>query len=142
MPGWHHQLDGCGFGWTLGVGDGQEGLACWNSWGRKESDTAEGLNWTESKTPPSEHAHTAILSTYLPLKSTWHPCASTKPQLPHLFLIFNWLSPGTWCLRGPYQPVNTSSPSPLWWQTWDLLSRLSACLPCESNFSLLRTSEF
>ena len=35
------------FGWTLGVGDGQEGLACCGSWGRKESDTNERLNWTE-----------------------------------------------------------------------------------------------
>ena len=35
------------FGWTLGVGDGQGGLACCNSWGRKESDTTEWLNWTE-----------------------------------------------------------------------------------------------
>ena len=47
MPGWHHQLIGHEFGWTLGVGDGQEGLACCNSWGRKESDTTEQLNWTE-----------------------------------------------------------------------------------------------
>ena len=35
------------FGWTLRVGDGQGGLACCNSWGRKESDTTERLNWTE-----------------------------------------------------------------------------------------------
>ena len=41
MAGWHHRLDGHGFGWTPGVGDGQEGLACCNSWGRKESDTTE-----------------------------------------------------------------------------------------------------
>ena len=44
----HHQLVGCGFGWTLGVGDGQGGLACCGSWGRKESDTTERLNWTSS----------------------------------------------------------------------------------------------
>ena len=37
-------LDGQEFGWTLGVGDGQGGLACCDSWGRKESDTTEGLN--------------------------------------------------------------------------------------------------
>ena len=48
MAGWHHQLDGRGFGWTLGVGDEQGGLACCNSWGRKELDTTERLNWTES----------------------------------------------------------------------------------------------
>ena len=47
MAGWHHWLDGCGFGWTPGVGDGQGGLACCDSWGRKESDTTERLNWTE-----------------------------------------------------------------------------------------------
>ena len=49
MAGWHHQLDGHGFGWTPGVGDGQGDLACCNSWGRKESDTTERLNWTELK---------------------------------------------------------------------------------------------
>ena len=47
MAGWHHRLDGHEFEWTLGVGDGQGGLACCNSWGRKESDTTEQLNWTE-----------------------------------------------------------------------------------------------
>ena len=47
MVGWHHRLDGHGFGWTLGVGDGQGGLACYSSWGHKESDTIERLNWTE-----------------------------------------------------------------------------------------------
>ena len=47
MVGWHHRLDGHGFGWTPGVGDGQRGLACCGSWGRKESDMTERLNWTE-----------------------------------------------------------------------------------------------
>ena len=41
MAGWHHQLDGNGFGWTPGVGDGQGGLACCISWGRKESNISE-----------------------------------------------------------------------------------------------------
>ena len=47
MVGWHHWLDEREFEWTLGVGDGQGGLACCDSWGRKESDTTEWLNWTE-----------------------------------------------------------------------------------------------
>ena len=47
MAGWHHWLDGREFGWTLEVGDGQGGLACCDSLGRKESDTTERLNWTE-----------------------------------------------------------------------------------------------
>ena len=46
MAGWYHRLDGCEFEWTLGVGDGQGGLVCCDSWGRKESDTTERLNWT------------------------------------------------------------------------------------------------
>ena len=36
--------NGHGFGWTPGVGDGQEGLACCGSWGHKELDTTERLN--------------------------------------------------------------------------------------------------
>ena len=47
MLGWHHRLDGHEFGWTPGVGDGQGGLACSGSWGRKESDMTVRLNWTE-----------------------------------------------------------------------------------------------
>ena len=47
MAGWHHQLDGRESEWTPGVGDGQGGLACCDSWGRKELDTTERLNWTE-----------------------------------------------------------------------------------------------
>ena len=51
MAGWHHWLNGHEFEWTLGVGDGQGGLVCSNSWGRKESDTIERLKWTELKMP-------------------------------------------------------------------------------------------
>ena len=47
MAGWHHRLDRYKFGWTLGVCNGQGGLACCDSWGRKESATTEWLNWTE-----------------------------------------------------------------------------------------------
>ena len=47
MVGWHHRLEEHGFGWTPGIGDGQGGLACCSSWGRKELDTTEGLNWSE-----------------------------------------------------------------------------------------------
>ena len=43
MAGWHHRLDGHEFEQTLGVGDGQGGLACCDSWGCKESDTTERL---------------------------------------------------------------------------------------------------
>ena len=47
MAGWHPWLDRCEFEWTPGVGDGQRGLACYDSWGRKELDMTEQLNWTD-----------------------------------------------------------------------------------------------
>ena len=47
MAGWHHWLNGHESEWTPGVGDGQGGLACCDSWGRRELDTTEKLNWTE-----------------------------------------------------------------------------------------------
>ena len=47
MAGWHHQLNGRESEWTPGVGDEQGNLVCCNSWGHKESDTSERLNWTE-----------------------------------------------------------------------------------------------
>ena len=47
MAGWHHWLDGRESEWTPGVGDGQGGLVCCNSWGRRESNMTEQMNWTE-----------------------------------------------------------------------------------------------
>ena len=47
MVGWHHRLNGHGFRWILGVGDGQGGLMFCGSWGRKELDMTEWLKWTE-----------------------------------------------------------------------------------------------
>ena len=44
MVGWHHRLNGHEFEQTLGVGDGQGGLAGYGSWRRKESDTTKRLN--------------------------------------------------------------------------------------------------
>ena len=41
---WYHRLNGHGFGWILGVGDGQGSLACRSPWGRKEPDTTERVN--------------------------------------------------------------------------------------------------
>ena len=47
MVGWHHWHNRHGFGWTPGVGDGQGDLVWCGSWGHKESDMTERLNWTE-----------------------------------------------------------------------------------------------
>ena len=50
MAGWHHWLDGCEFEWTPGDGDGQGGLVCCDSWGHRELDRTERLNWRLSWT--------------------------------------------------------------------------------------------
>ena len=47
MFGWHHRLNGHEFGWTLGLAGGQGCLVCCSSWGCKELDMTEQLNWTE-----------------------------------------------------------------------------------------------
>ena len=78
MAGWHHWLDGCESGWTPGVGDGQGGLACCNSWGRKESDTTEQLNWTELNSP------------FIMIESHYNICGDLCDFL--LFLNINLLS--------------------------------------------------
>ena len=63
MPGWHHRLNGCEFEWTLGVGDGQGGLACCDSWDCKESDMTERLNWTELSHKPLVKSLSAMQET-------------------------------------------------------------------------------
>ena len=60
MAEWHHWLDGRESEWTPGVGDGQGGLASCDSWGRKESDTTEWLNWTELKIR-KEYIHVKVI---------------------------------------------------------------------------------
>ena len=62
MVGWHHRLNGHGFGWTPGVGDGQGGLACCGPWGRKELDMTERLNLIELITSDVEHLLICLLA--------------------------------------------------------------------------------
>ena len=66
MAGWHPRLNGHGFGWTLGVGDGQGGLVCCDSWRRKEFDMTEQVNVTElkySSSPRRVYFSLKVLST-------------------------------------------------------------------------------
>ena len=72
MVGWHHRLDGHEFEWTLGVGNGQGGLACCSPWGCKVSDMTEQLNWTELKYCTKSY-ESKSLSSYRNLmgKSKW-----------------------------------------------------------------------
>ena len=67
MVGWHHRLDAHEFGWTPGVGDGQGGLACCDSWSCKESDTTEWLNWTDCLL----NNHAFVLSCSVMSNSLW-----------------------------------------------------------------------
>ena len=73
MAGWHHWLNGSKSEWTPGVGDGQGGLVCCDSWGRKGSDTTEWLNWTELKVSQTLKylVLTALLSVTLHTLITW-----------------------------------------------------------------------
>ena len=75
MAGWHHRLDVHEFEWTLGVGDGQGGLVCCDSWGHKDSDTTEWLNWTElmlSEISQTEKEYLLCVITYMwNLKNKW-----------------------------------------------------------------------
>ena len=91
MAGWHHQLDGREFEWTLGDGDGQGGLACGDSWGRKESDTTEWLNWTEQLVILSIFSCASLPSVYL----LWRDICI---DLPPIFFFFDWVVWFFWIL--------------------------------------------
>ena len=97
MAGWHHWLDGCESEWTLGVGDGQGGLACYDSWGRKESNMTERLIWSDymiyyiAKKILQETKLVFILNF-----SEWFPNLSLNPILtsPSVFKLFPKLMQG------------------------------------------------
>ena len=93
MVGWHHWLNGHGFGWTPGVGDGQGGLECCGSWGHKESDMTERLNWTELSWAPRSWLghHPWDFSEHL----SWRlPSCPLSPYLIHFllrpFMVWNF----------------------------------------------------
>ena len=73
MARWHHWLDGRESEWTPGVGDGQGGLACCDSWGRKESDMTERLIWTESSW---SHGSQPCLT-----QRNYEPCRVGSPKM-------------------------------------------------------------
>ena len=90
VAGWHHRLDGQEFGWTPGVGDGQGGLACCNSWGCKKSDMTEQLNWTYY--PPEKSYQFTLLSKLNP-RMIFFPVLS-----PILKIITMFQFGQLWCL--------------------------------------------
>ena len=84
MVGWHHRLDGHGFGWTWGVGDGQGGITvCCSSWGCKELDTTEWLKWTEHQNYNEISPHTSLNGHHQKVyKQCWRGCGE-KGALLH-----------------------------------------------------------
>ena len=94
--GWHHRLDGNGFGWTPGVGDGQGGLVCCGSLAHKESDMIQRLNWTEPNwTTIKEEINikTMILQKFnTPLKPMdWSPRQKISKKTQAIVSRINWL---------------------------------------------------
>ena len=77
MAGWHHWLYGRESEQTLGVGDGQGGLACCDSWGRKESDMTEWLNWTEYVRLPCPSLSPRVSSNSCPFSKWCHSTISS-----------------------------------------------------------------
>ena len=89
MAGWHYWLDGHESQWTPGVGVGQLGLVCCNSWGPKESDTTERLIWSDliwseqdlySPTVSLSHQEASInlLSLSIRGQTVWKPQSQKK----------------------------------------------------------------
>ena len=94
MVGWHHRHNGHGFGWTLGVGDGQGGLTCCGLWDHKESDKTEWLNWTEL------YIYVLCLDLY---------CVSKPIKLKYMFLTTQNLCPAIKHLPSLHYPADTCS---------------------------------
>ena len=84
MVGWHHWLNGDGFVWTPGVGDGQGGLV-W--WGHKESDTTEWLNWTDFIA--TDHKNFSVLPTYRTFYFLKHTFSRLQPETSSSKYPFN-----------------------------------------------------
>ena len=78
VAGWHHWLDGCEFEWTPGDGDGQGGLACCDSWDRKESDTTERLNWTD-------------IYNMLSTQNVYNVFSRKSNNIKHPWLLSSWI---------------------------------------------------
>ena len=64
MVVWHHRLNGHGFGWTSGVGDGQGGLEYCGPWGHKE------LAWLSYWTEPN---WVLMLGPWIKVNCKWSP---------------------------------------------------------------------
>ena len=94
MAGWHHWLDVRESGWTPGVGDGQGGLACCDSWGCKELDTTERLIWSEPTYSLIFYAK-GFMWQSLPQKMQWK-CHCTSLALTRSHMVHEDQRIGKW----------------------------------------------
>ena len=85
MVGWHHWLNGHGFGWTPAVGYGQGGLACCGSWGHRESDMTEWLKWTELNWIESFSCYNFLILIHMAVNLFAFRSLSLRPSLTILF---------------------------------------------------------
>ena len=94
MAGWHYRLNGHEFGQTPGVGDGQGGLVCCGSWGHKESDMTERLNWLADWV----FSKTDIISCDFFKGYEWNPLQLTLERLPCVLINTRTFLEGGCCL--------------------------------------------
>ena len=105
MAGWHHWLNAHEFGWTLGVGDGQGGLACYDSWGHIELDMTERLNWTDLM-----EAFGEVLSINVPWSQEFSGVRSSL-----VFSGFGLKPPASHFESYSYSSLKTSPSIQHWW---------------------------
>ena len=96
VAGWHQQLYAYEFGWTPGVGGGQGGLVCCYSWGHKELDTTERLNWTELNWTMS---YVCVYLYTLKLQITLHVSSSRS------FLTMKTYMLTIYCVQGMFSSI-------------------------------------
>ena len=146
MAGWHHRLNGHEFGWTPGVCDGQGGLAYCSSWGRKESDMTEQLNWTEEvgwswSLPLKVFVKTLSVqdSQTLDILPSVKPCSHRQPLPPQ-----DSLDPGLFMsLTQTFSHSFIQANTQLFLNTYSLLQEGSWIRMTFMNFSpILATSDY
>ena len=142
MAGWHHWLDGRESEWTPGVGDGQGGLACCDSWGRKQLDTTERLNWTELNWLVMYSVITLSEDLYLLL--TMHLSFSTAYMMDTAIIFCIWhIKKLSYLLVSPQLVIQTQSFQfeplryhAMWMRWWGLLVALTyECVMVKSVFT-------
>ena len=99
MVGWHYWLDGYEFEQALGVDDGQGSLVCCSPWGRKESDTAEWLDWTDKSSESS------VMTPRVDLCSP--DCSAMLPTVTCIWNLWDWQLPSG-CTEGTVCAVQYS----------------------------------